>query len=75
MKKNIAAGIFSNANFPLILMLIMLCIMLFGCGCSNLVVDSSGALSFRKADENELSIVSWNLQTFFDAADSGNEYE
>ena len=59
----------------ILLLVLMFCILFFGCGCSNLVAGSSGALSFRKADESELSIVSWNLQTFFDAADSGIEYE
>ncbi|MCR4938884.1 MAG: endonuclease/exonuclease/phosphatase family protein [Treponemataceae bacterium] len=47
----------------------------FSCGCSNLFESSSGILSFRKAEESDLTIVSWNLQTFFDAASSGNEYE
>jgi endonuclease/exonuclease/phosphatase family metal-dependent hydrolase len=64
--KKVIAGLVRDA---------ILCIAFFGCGCSNLVDVSSGAIGFRKADENELSIVSWNLQTFFDAVDTGNEYE
>ena len=87
MKKSVITGIsrpvaqnalqnnMLRVKIPILLLVLMFCILFFGCGCSNLVVDSSGALSFRKTDENELSIVSWNLQTFFDAADSGNEYE
>ena len=64
-----------RAKIPILLFVLMFCILFFGCGCSNFVDVSSGALSFRKADESELSVVSWNLQTFFDAADSGTEYE
>ena len=63
------------AKIPILLFVLMVCILFFGCGCSNLVDVSSGALSFRKADANELSVVSWNLQTFFDAVDTGTEYE
>ena len=83
MKKNDTAGVSQNAlvnaprnvKFPVSLLFLMLCVLFFGCGCSNLFDSSSGALAFRKADKSELSVVSWNLQTFFDAADSGTEYE
>ena len=83
MKKCVEAGMPRNAlrsnvrcaKIPILLFVLMVCILFFGCGCSNLVDVSSGALSFRKADSNELSVVSWNLQTFFDAVDTGTEYE
>ena len=73
-RKNLAVVVW-NAKIPRILVSMILCILLLGCGCSNLTDGSSGALSFRKADKNELSVVSWNLQTFFDAVDTGTEYE
>ena len=83
MKKTVTTGMLrkaarknmQSAKIPILLFILMFCILFFGCGCSNIVDTSSGALSFRKTSESELSIVSWNLQTFFDAADSGNEYE
>ena len=87
MKKSVTTGMSRNvtqnalqndmwrAKIPILLLVLIFCILLLGCGCSNLADGSSGALSFKKADKNELSIVSWNLQTFFDALDTGTEYE
>ncbi len=75
MSRNVVHNIMRNAKIPILLFVLMLCILFFGCGCSNLFDTSSGAFSFRKAEKNDLTIVSWNLQTFFDASTSGNEYE
>lgn len=55
--------------------LLLFSMFFFGCGCSQLFDSSSGVLSFRKVEDSGLTIVSWNLQTFFDAASCGKEYE
>ena len=64
-----------NVFLTLLLIASVFTVILCGCGCSNIFDTSSGALSFRKSDADELTIVSWNLQTFFDAVDSGTEYD
>lgn len=64
-----------NLFLTLLLFAIAATVILCGCGCSNIIDTSSGALAFRKVNADELTIVSWNLQTFFDATDSGTEYE
>ena len=73
--RNAIQNTMRNARFPILIFVMMFCILFFGCGCSNLSGGFTGALFFKKADKNEISIVSWNLQTFFDAVDSGTEYD
>ena len=73
--RNAIQNTMRNVKIPILIFVMMFCILFFGCGCSNLSGGFTGALFFKKADKNEISIVSWNLQTFFDAVDSGTEYD
>lgn len=54
---------------------LLFCMPFISCGCTGLFNVSSGATAFGEKDGPGINIVSWNLETFFDAVSCGTEYE
>lgn len=73
--KNLKKKILQKITFIFTFFYWLFCFTFCSYGCSCIVDPAKGAIGFKKTSEDGISIILWNLQTFFDGVECGNEYE